>query len=103
MKFPNYHLHLVKHAENLYAVHLDIDSKNIFGYCTGYVSMPLYTWKHFLNAVIPKVKFPRYDVVTIFRSSALFFETESPFCGTCHYLLRNISLFFEKWGRILAT
>ena len=71
----NYHLNLGKHAENLYALHLSIDSSNIFGYCTGYLSMPLETWTHFVRAVIPKVKLPMYDVVTIFRSSGLFLVT----------------------------
>ena len=62
-------------TENVYAVHLCIDSHNLYGYCTGYLSMPLDTWTHFVNAVIPKVKLPRYDVVTIFRSSGLFLVT----------------------------
>ena len=72
IRLGNYHLDLVEPPENVYAVHLCIDSNNIFGYCTGYLSMPLDTWTHFANAVIPKVKWPRYDVVTIFRSSGLF-------------------------------
>ena len=75
IKFGNYHLDLVKHPENVYAVHLCLDSNNLYGYCTGYLSMPLDTWTHFVNAVIPKVKLPRYDVVTIFRSSGLFLVT----------------------------
>ena len=75
IRFGNYHLDLVKHPENVYAVHLCIDTKNSYGYCTGYLSMLLDTWTHFVNAVIPKVKLPRYDVVTIFRSSVLFLET----------------------------
>ena len=56
-------------------MHLGLDSNNIFGYCTGYLSMPLDTLTHFVNAVIHKVKLPRYDVVTIFRSSGLFLVT----------------------------
>ena len=79
IRFGNYHLHLVTHPENVYAVHLCLDSNNIFGYSMGYLSMPLDTWIHFVNAVIPKVKLPRYDVVTIFRSSGLFLETGSTF------------------------
>ena len=75
IKFGNYHHDLVKHPENVYAVHLCIDSHNLYGYCTGYLSMPLDTCTHFVNAVIPKVKLPRYDVVTIFRSSGLFLVT----------------------------
>ena len=75
IKFGNYHLDLVKHPENVYAVHLCIDSHNLYGYCTGYLSMPLDTWTHFVNAVIPKVKLPRYDVDSIFRSSGLFLVT----------------------------
>ena len=47
IKFGNYHLDLVKHPENVYAMHLCLDSNNIFGYCTGYLSMPLDTWTHF--------------------------------------------------------
>ena len=72
IKFGNYHLDLVKHAENHYAVHLCIEGDNLYG---GYLAMPLDTWTHFMNAVIPKVKLPRYDVVTIFRSSDLFLVT----------------------------
>ena len=63
---------LVKHHENVYAVHLCIDSNKTFGYSKGYLSMPHDTWTHFVNVVIPKVNLPRYDVVTIFRSSDLF-------------------------------
>ena len=72
IKFGNYHLDLVKHAENHYAVHLCIEGDSLYG---GYLPMPLDTWTHFVNAVIPKVKLPRYDVVTIFRSSGLFLVT----------------------------
>ena len=72
IRFGNHQLDWMKHPENVYAVHLCIDSQNIFGYCTGYLSMPLDTWTHFVNAVIPKVKLPRYDVFTIFRSSSIF-------------------------------
>ena len=79
IKFGDYHLDMVKHPENVYAMHLCLDSNNIFGYCTGYLSMPLDTWAHFVNAVIPKVKSPRYDVVTIFRSSGLFLVTGPTF------------------------
>ena len=75
IKFGNYHLDLVKHPENVYAVHLCIDSHNLYGYCKGYLSMPLDTWTHFVNAVIPKVELPRYDVDSIFRSSGLFLVT----------------------------
>ena len=75
IKLGNYHLELGKHLDNVYAVHLCIDTKNIYGYCTGYLSMPLDTWTHFVNAVIPKVKLPRYDVVAIFRSYVRFLET----------------------------
>ena len=71
----NYHLDLVKHPDNVYAVHLYIDSHNLYGYCTGYLSMPLDTWTHFVSAVIPKVNFPRYDVLTIFTSSVLLLVT----------------------------
>ena len=56
IRFGNYHMDLGKHPEKVYVVHLCIDSNNIFGYCTGYLSMPLDTWKHFANAVIPKVQ-----------------------------------------------
>ena len=59
IRFGNYYLDLVKHPENVYAMHLSIDSNNILGYCTGYLSMPLDTWTHFVSAVIPKVKLPR--------------------------------------------
>ena len=45
--FGNYQLDLVKHPENVYAVYLCVDSNRIFGYCTGYLSMPLDTWTHF--------------------------------------------------------
>ena len=69
IKFGNYHLDLVKHAENHYAVHLCIEGDILYG---GYLAMPLDTWTHFVHAVIPKVKWPRYDVVTIFRSSIYF-------------------------------
>ena len=75
IKFGNYHLKLVKHPENVYAMHLSIDGNNLFGYCPGYLSMPLDTWTHFVNAVIPNVKLPTYDVVTIFISSGLFLVT----------------------------
>ena len=40
----NYHLDVVKHPENVYAVHLSIDSHNLYGYCTGYLSLPLDTF-----------------------------------------------------------
>ena len=40
----------------------------------------LYHLTHFVNAVIVKVKLPRYDVVTIFRSSGLFLVTRATFC-----------------------
>ena len=70
-----YHLDLVKYPDNVYAVHLCIDRHNLYGYCTGYLSMPLDTWTHFVSAVIPKVKLPRYDVDSIFRSSGLFLVT----------------------------
>ena len=68
IKFGNYHLDLVKHPENFNAVHLSLDSNNIFGYCTGYLSMPHDPWTHFVNGVIPKVKVGRYYVVNIYRS-----------------------------------
>ena len=35
IKFGNYHLDLVKHPENVYAMHLCLDSNNIFRYCTS--------------------------------------------------------------------
>ena len=73
--FGNYFLNLLNHPENVYAVYLCIDSNNIFGYSTGYLSKPLNTWTHFVNAVIPKVKFPGYDIVTIFGSYGLFLVT----------------------------
>ena len=72
IKFGNYHWHLLKHHENVKVMHLCLDNNNIFGYCTGYLSMPLDTWTYFVNAVIPKVKMPRYDDVIIFGSSGLF-------------------------------
>ena len=53
IRFGNYHVDLVKHPENVYAVQLCIDTKNIC-YCKGYLSMPLDTWTHYVNAVIPK-------------------------------------------------
>ena len=84
------------HPENVYAVHLCIDTKNIYGYCTGYLSMPLDTWTHFVNAVIPKVKLPRYVVVTIFRSSVLFLETLPTYCETSHSILRNMTPVIAK-------
>ena len=60
------------HPENVYALHLCIDGNNIFGYCTGYVSIPLEMWTHFVSGVISKDKLPRNDVVSIFISSRLF-------------------------------
>ena len=72
MQIGNYHLDLGKHPENVYAVHLSLDSNNIFGYCTAYLSMPLDTWTHFVNAVIPKVKLPRYEVV-LFLDRLVYF------------------------------
>ena len=75
IKFGNYHLDLGKHPENVYRVHLCLDSNNLFGYCICYLSIRLDTWTDFVNAVIPKVKFPRYDLVIIFRSSGLFLAT----------------------------
>ena len=62
IRFGKYHLDMVKHGKNVTAAHLYMDSNNIFGYCTGYLSIPLDTWTHFVSAVIPKVKLPRYDV-----------------------------------------
>ena len=35
---------------------------------------------HFVNAVIPTLRLPRYDVVTSFRSSHLFLVTRATFC-----------------------
>ena len=78
-RFGKNHFDLVKHPENVYTVHLCLDSNNIFVYCTGYLSMPLDTWTHFVNAIIPKVMLPRYDFVTIFRSSGLFLVTWATF------------------------
>ena len=75
IKFGNNHLDFVTLPENAYAIHLCIDSKQIFGYCTGYLAMTLDRWTHFVNAVIPKVKFSMYDVATIFTSSVVFLET----------------------------
>ena len=75
IKFGNDQLDLVKHPESDYVLHLCIDSNNLYGYCTGYLSIPLDTLTHFVNAVIPKVKLPSYDVVTLFRSCALFLVT----------------------------
>ena len=75
IRLGNYHLDLVEPPENVYAVHLCLDSNNIFGYCTGYLSMPLDTCTHFVNAVFPKVYLPRSDFVTILRSSGLFLVT----------------------------
>ena len=75
IKFGNYHLDLVKHPENVFAMHQCLDCNNIFGYCTAYLSMPLDTWTHFVNALIPNVKLPIYDFVTIFRSSVPFLVT----------------------------
>ena len=40
----------------------------------------LYHLSHFVNVLIAKVKLPRYDVVTIFRSSGLFLVTRATFC-----------------------
>ena len=40
----NYHLDLVKHPENVYAVHLCIDSINLNGYCKGFLSMLIDTF-----------------------------------------------------------
>ena len=89
IRFGNYNLDIEKLPENFYAVHLCIDTKNIYGYCTGYLSLPLDTWTHFVNAVIPNVKLPSYDVVTIFRSSVLFLETLPTYCETYHSILRK--------------
>ena len=85
IKIGKYHLHLVKHPENVYAVHLCIESNNLYGYCTGYLSMPIDYWTQFVNAVIPKGKLPRYDVVSNFRSSGLFLVTDRHY-RTCHQI-----------------
>ena len=74
----NYHLDLVKNPENVYAVHLCIDSHNLHGYWKGFLC-PL---THFVNAVIPTPRLQRYDVVTIFRSSHLFLVTRATFCDS---------------------
>ena len=72
IKFGNYHLDLVKHPENVYAVHICLDSNNLYGYCTGYLSMPLDTWTHFVNAVIPKVKLPSMTLL-LFLDRLVYF------------------------------
>ena len=74
IKVGNYHLDLVKHPENVYAVHLCIDSNKLYGYCRV-IYLGLLTRPHFVSSVIPKVMLARYDVVTIFRSSGLFLVT----------------------------
>ena len=97
IKFGNYHLDLVKHPENVYAIHLCIANHNLYGYCTGYLSMSLDTWTHFVNAVIPKVNLPRYGVVTICRSSGLFLVTWNTFSVN---VTRSTPLCLYKQGKL---
>ena len=49
IKFANYQLDLGKDPENVETVHLCIDRKNIYGYCTCYLSMALDTWTSFVG------------------------------------------------------
>ena len=70
-----YHLELVKHSDNEYAVHICCDADYRFGLGSGFISMSLNTWDEFFNHVGLRLDVEGYDVVTIFRSSGLFLVT----------------------------
>ena len=72
VKFGQYHLDLIKHPDNVYAVHICCDMEKRYGVGSGFISMSLKTWDDFINLTCAKLNVDKYDIITIFRSSVLF-------------------------------
>ena len=72
VKFGQYHLDLIKHPDNVYAVHICCIAENRFGLGSGFISMSLKTWDDFINLLCLRLNVEKYDIINIFRSSVLF-------------------------------
>ena len=61
VKFGHYHLDLIKHPDNVYAVHICCDAENRFRLGSGFISMSLKTWDDFIKHTCARLNMNKYD------------------------------------------
>ena len=72
VKFGQYRLDFVKHADNLYAFQLCFDAQNPFRLGSGFITMSLKTSHDYIYHISARLNVVKYDLITIFRCLVFF-------------------------------